>query len=52
MIARAYRSQVPLHERTIVNEWKTIEEDIAEPHRDASTARHPQDVGGPLDWTL
>jgi multicomponent Na+:H+ antiporter subunit G len=36
MIARAaYRSQVPLHERTIVNEWKTIEEDIAEPHRDA-----------------
>jgi multisubunit Na+/H+ antiporter MnhG subunit len=36
MIARAaYRSQVPLHDRTIVNEWKTIEEDIAEPHRDA-----------------
>ena len=36
MIARAaYRSQVPLHERTIVNEWKTIAEDIAEPHRDA-----------------
>jgi multicomponent Na+:H+ antiporter subunit G len=36
MIARAaYRSQVPLHERTIVNEWKTIEEDIGEPHRDA-----------------
>ena len=35
MIARAaYRSQVPLHERTIVNEWKTIEEDIAEPYRD------------------
>jgi multisubunit Na+/H+ antiporter MnhG subunit len=31
----AYRSQVPLHERTIVNEWKTIEEDIAEPYRDA-----------------
>ena len=36
MIARAaYRSQVLLHERTIVNEWKTIEEDIGEPHRDA-----------------
>jgi monovalent cation/proton antiporter MnhG/PhaG subunit len=36
MIARAaYRSQVPLHERTIVNDWKVIEEDIAEPHRDA-----------------
>jgi monovalent cation/proton antiporter MnhG/PhaG subunit len=35
MIARAaYRSQVPLHDRTIVNEWKTIEEDIAAPHRD------------------
>jgi multicomponent Na+:H+ antiporter subunit G len=35
MIARAaYRSQVPLHERTIVNEWKTIEEEVAEPHRD------------------
>jgi multisubunit Na+/H+ antiporter MnhG subunit len=24
-----------LHARTIVNEGKTIEEDIAEPHRDA-----------------
>jgi Tfp pilus assembly protein PilV len=24
-----------LHARTIVNEWKTIEEDIGEPHRDA-----------------
>ena len=36
MIARAaYHTQVPLHERTIVNEWKTIEEDIGEPHRDA-----------------
>jgi multicomponent Na+:H+ antiporter subunit G len=36
MIARAaYRSQIPLHERTIVNEWKTIEEDIGEPHLDA-----------------
>jgi monovalent cation/proton antiporter MnhG/PhaG subunit len=35
MIARAaYRSQVPFHERTIVNEWKMIEEDIAEPHRE------------------
>jgi hypothetical protein len=35
MIARAAsRSQVPLHERTIVNEWKAIEEDIAKPHRD------------------
>src|SRR5919109_5425382 len=29
MIARAaYRSQVPLHERTIVDEWKTIEEAV------------------------
>jgi len=36
MIARAaYRSQVPLHERTIVNEWKAIEEGIGEPHQDA-----------------
>jgi monovalent cation/proton antiporter MnhG/PhaG subunit len=36
MIARAaYRSQVPLHDRTIINEWKTIEEDVAQPHRDA-----------------
>jgi hypothetical protein len=35
MIAHAaYRLQVPLHERTIVNEWTTIEEDIAEPYRD------------------
>jgi multicomponent Na+:H+ antiporter subunit G len=35
MIARAaYRTQVPLHERTIVNEWKTIEGEIARPHRD------------------
>jgi hypothetical protein len=34
MAHAAYRLQVPLHERTIVNEWKTIEEDIAEPHRD------------------
>jgi monovalent cation/proton antiporter MnhG/PhaG subunit len=35
MIARAaYRSQVPLHERTIVNEWKTIEEEIATPDGD------------------
>src|SRR5262245_50807273 len=32
MIARAaYRTQVPLRERTIVNEWKMIEEDIAHP---------------------
>jgi monovalent cation/proton antiporter MnhG/PhaG subunit len=32
MIARAaYRTQVPLHERTIINEWRTIEEDIANP---------------------
>jgi multicomponent Na+:H+ antiporter subunit G len=32
MIARAaYRSQVPLHDRTIVNEWKAIEEDVAKP---------------------
>jgi multicomponent Na+:H+ antiporter subunit G len=35
MIARAaYRSQVPLHDRTIVDEWKTIEEEVAEPPRD------------------
>jgi multicomponent Na+:H+ antiporter subunit G len=35
MIARAaYRSQVPLHEQTIVDEWKTIEEDIAKPEGD------------------
>jgi monovalent cation/proton antiporter MnhG/PhaG subunit len=35
MIARAaYRTQVPLHERTIVNEWKTIEEEIAKPDGD------------------
>jgi multicomponent Na+:H+ antiporter subunit G len=35
MIARAaYRSQVPLHDRTIVNEWKMIEEDITQPRRD------------------
>ena len=34
MIARAaYRSQVPFHERTIVNEWKAIEEEISEPQR-------------------
>jgi hypothetical protein len=36
MIAHdAYRSQMPLHGRTIVNDWKTIEADIAEPHRAA-----------------
>ena len=36
MIARAaYRSQVPLHDRTVVDEWKTIEEDVAQPRRDA-----------------
>jgi monovalent cation/proton antiporter MnhG/PhaG subunit len=35
MIARAaYRSQVPLHDRTIVNEWKAIEEEIARSHPD------------------
>jgi hypothetical protein len=35
MIVRAaYRSQVPFHERTIVDEWKMTEEDIAEPHRE------------------
>jgi monovalent cation/proton antiporter MnhG/PhaG subunit len=35
MIARAaYRSQVPLHDRTIVNEWKMLEEDITHPRRD------------------
>jgi monovalent cation/proton antiporter MnhG/PhaG subunit len=34
MIARAaYRSHIPLHERTIVNEWKAIEDDIAPPRR-------------------
>jgi monovalent cation/proton antiporter MnhG/PhaG subunit len=34
MIARAaYRTQVPLHERTIVDEWKTIEGEIARAHR-------------------
>jgi multicomponent Na+:H+ antiporter subunit A len=26
--------QVPLHDRTIVNGWKAIEEEIAKPHRD------------------
>jgi monovalent cation/proton antiporter MnhG/PhaG subunit len=32
MIARAaYRSQVPLHDRTIVNEWKAIEEEMGRP---------------------
>ena len=36
MIARAaYRSQVPLHERTVIDEWKMIEEEIGEPHREA-----------------
>ena len=35
MIARAaYRTRVPLHDRTIVDEWKMVEEDIAHPHRD------------------
>lgn len=35
MIARAaYRSQVPLHDRTVVNEWKAIEEDVTEPRRE------------------
>lgn len=35
MIARAaYRSQIPLHEQTIVNEWKAIEEEISSPRRD------------------
>jgi monovalent cation/proton antiporter MnhG/PhaG subunit len=35
MIARAaYRSQVPLHDRTVVNEWKAIEEDVTEPKRE------------------
>jgi hypothetical protein len=34
MIARAaYRAQIPLHDRTIVNEWKAIEEDVAKPNR-------------------
>lgn len=32
MIARAaYRSQVPLHDQTIVNEWKAIEEEMGRP---------------------
>lgn len=31
MIARAaYRSQVPLHDRTVVNEWKAIEDEVGE----------------------
>jgi multisubunit Na+/H+ antiporter MnhG subunit len=35
MIARAaYHSNVPLHDRTIVNEWKMIEEEVSRPHRD------------------
>ena len=35
MIARAaYRTQVPLHDRTIIDEWKMIEEDVANPRRD------------------
>jgi monovalent cation/proton antiporter MnhG/PhaG subunit len=35
MIARAaYRSQVPLHDQTIVDEWKALEEDIAKPQAD------------------
>jgi multisubunit Na+/H+ antiporter MnhG subunit len=34
MSARALcRSQLPLHNRTIVDEQKTITEDIAKPHR-------------------
>jgi multicomponent Na+:H+ antiporter subunit G len=36
MIARAaFRSQVPLHDRTIVNEWKAIEEEVAKPVQDS-----------------
>lgn len=36
MIARAaYRSQVPLHDRTIVNEWKAIEEEVARSAQDS-----------------
>jgi multicomponent Na+:H+ antiporter subunit G len=32
MIARAaYHTQVPLHERTIINEWKELEEDTTHP---------------------
>jgi len=36
MIARAaYRSQVPLHDRTVINEWKAIEEEVAKPAQDS-----------------
>jgi monovalent cation/proton antiporter MnhG/PhaG subunit len=32
MIARAaYRAQVPLHDRTVVDEWKAIEEAVEQP---------------------
>jgi monovalent cation/proton antiporter MnhG/PhaG subunit len=35
MIARAaYRAQIPLHDRTVVDEWKAIEEDVAKPDGD------------------
>jgi monovalent cation/proton antiporter MnhG/PhaG subunit len=35
MIARAaYRAQIPLHDRTVVDEWKAIEEDVTQPNRD------------------
>jgi monovalent cation/proton antiporter MnhG/PhaG subunit len=35
MIARAaYRAQVPLHDRTIVDEWKATEEDVSKPNGD------------------
>ena len=36
MIARAaYRAQIPLHDRTVVDEWKAIEEDVAKPDGDS-----------------
>ena len=36
MIARAaYRTQIPLHDRTVVDEWKAIEEDVARPNRES-----------------
>jgi NADH:ubiquinone oxidoreductase subunit 4 (subunit M) len=35
MIAHAaYRTQVPLHDRTIIDEWKMIEAEVANPRRD------------------
>jgi hypothetical protein len=55
MIARAaYRSQVPLHERTVVNEWKVIEG--TSPNRIGRLKRRHESsshtLEGLLDWTL